>query len=108
MRIALIAIADAGAAGGTLLAGRSIARHQTEFALALGCEKVVLFGDGSTADATALRHAAEKAGAQVQVVPGVRYLPATVRGDDQPIRALPMRIRGSAGAADRESRLHAG
>jgi len=83
VRIALIAIADAGAAGGTLLAGRSIARHQTEFALALGCEKVVLFGDGSTADATALRHAAEKAGAQVQVVPGVRYLPATVRGDDQ-------------------------
>jgi hypothetical protein len=66
-----------------LLAGRSIARHQTEFALALGCEKVVLFGDGSSAEASALRHAAERADAQVQVVSGVRYLPAAVRGDDQ-------------------------
>lgn len=85
MRIALIAIGEMGAAGGAgaLLAGRSIARHQIEFALALGCEKVILFGDGANPEAIGLRHAAERAGAQVQVVSGVRALPASVRGDDQ-------------------------
>jgi hypothetical protein len=85
VRIALIAIGDAGAGEGgkALLAGRTIARQQTDFALALGCEKIVLFGDGTSAEAIGLRHAAEKARAQVQVIPGVRYLPATVRGDDQ-------------------------
>ena len=85
MRIALIAIGEMGAAGGAgaLLAGRSIARHQIEFALALGCDKVILFGDGANPEAIGLRHAGERAGAQVQVVSGVRALPASVRGDDQ-------------------------
>lgn len=85
MRIALIAIGDTSAAGveRPLLAGRTIARHQTDFAVALACEKVILFGDGANPQAIELRHAAERAGAQVQVVQGVRYLPAAVRGDDQ-------------------------
>jgi hypothetical protein len=85
VRIALIAIGEMAAAGGAaaLLAGRSIARHQIDFGLALGCEKVILFGDGSSPEAIGLRHAAERAGAQVQVVSGVRALPASVRGDDQ-------------------------
>jgi hypothetical protein len=84
VRIALITVgeATADAAGPGLLAGRSLARHQLEFALAEGCGKVILFGHGASGEAIALRHAAEAAGAQVQVVRGVRDLPAAVRGDD--------------------------
>jgi hypothetical protein len=84
VRIALITVGEAAAeaAGPGLLAGRTLARHQLEFAFALGCEKVVLFGHGASGEAIALRHAAEAAGAQVQVVRGVRDLPAAVRGDD--------------------------
>ena len=83
MRIALIATGDGASAGeGGLLAGRSLARHQLDFALALGCEKVILFGHGASEEAIALRHAAEAGGAQVGVVRGVRDLPAAVRGDD--------------------------
>ena len=83
MRIALIATGDSASAGeGGLLAGRSLARHQLDFALALACEKVILFGHGASEEAIALRHAAEAGGAQVGVVRGVRDLPAAVRGDD--------------------------
>ena len=83
MRIALIATGDGASAGeGGLLAGRSLARHQLDFALALACEKVILFGHGASEEAIALRHAAEAGGAQVGVVRGVRDLQAAVRGDD--------------------------
>jgi hypothetical protein len=84
VRIGLIAIGDAGDAAETgTLAGRSLARHQLDFALAQGCEKVIVHGHGASKDAIELRHAAEAAGAQFQVVRGVRDLPAAVRGDDQ-------------------------
>ena len=83
MRIGLIAIGDAIDAAETgRLAGRSLARHQLDFALAQGCRKVILHGHGASHDAIELRHAAEAAGAQFQVVRGVRDLPAAVRGDD--------------------------
>jgi len=83
VRIALIATGDSASAGeGGLLAGRSLARHQLDFALALACEKVILFGHGASEEAIALRHAAEAGGAQVGVVRGVRDLPAAVRRDD--------------------------
>jgi hypothetical protein len=83
VRIGLIATGDAtdGAETGTL-AGRSLARHQLDFALAQGCEKIILHGHGASKDAIDLRHGAEAAGAQFQVVRGVRDLPAAVRGDD--------------------------
>jgi len=84
VRIGLIALGDAGeAAAAGLLAGRSLARHQLDFALALACEKIILLGHGASAEAIGLRHAAEAAGAQCQVARGVRDLPAAVRGDDQ-------------------------
>lgn len=85
MRIGLIAIGEAveaTAAPGTL-AGRSLSRHQLDFALAQGCRKIILHGHGASQDAIELRHAAEAAGVQFQIVRGVRDLPATVRGDDQ-------------------------
>jgi hypothetical protein len=84
VRVALITVGETGAdgAGPGLLAGRTLARHQLDFALAQGCGKVILFGHGASGEAIALRHAAEAAGAQVQVVRGVRDMPAAVRGDD--------------------------
>lgn len=86
VKIALIATVDR--AGGddaelVAVAGMPIARHQLDFALALGCERVLCFGYGAAAEAIALRHAAESRGAQFQVVRNVRDLPAAVRGDDQ-------------------------
>jgi len=84
MRVGLIAIGDAIEAAATgKLAGRSLARHQLDFALAQGCEKIVLLGHGASKEAIELRQAAEAGGAQCQVARGVRDLPAMVRGDDQ-------------------------
>ncbi|MGZ3196381.1 MAG: hypothetical protein ACXWI4_01720 [Croceibacterium sp.] len=83
MRIGLIAVGEAGAQAETgALAGRTLARHQLDFALAQGCEKIIALGYGASKDALELRHAVEAAGAQFQVVRGVRDLPAAVRGDD--------------------------
>jgi hypothetical protein len=85
LRIVLITVGEAAgdAAAPGRLAGKTLAHHQLDFAVAQGCEKVILFGHGASAEAIALRHAAEAAGAQVQVVRGVRDLPAAVRGDDR-------------------------
>jgi hypothetical protein len=85
VRIALIAIADrlGGEGEPTTVAGRPIARHQLDFALAQGCGKILCLGSGAAPEVIALRHAAEAGGAQFQVVRGVRDLPAAVRGDDQ-------------------------
>ena len=84
MRIGLIAIGDAvDTAQASTLVGRSLARHQLDFALAQGCEKIILHGHGASKDAIELRHATEAASAQFQVVRGVRDLPAAVRGDDR-------------------------
>jgi len=84
VRIGLIAIGDAvDAAETATLAGRKLARHELDFALALGCEKIILHGNGASVDAIELRHAAEARKAHFQVVRGVRDLPAAVRGDDQ-------------------------
>jgi hypothetical protein len=84
VRIGLIAIGDAGdAAERGSLAGRWLARQQVVLGVALGCVLVLVVGHGASKDAIELRHAAEAAGAQFQVVRGVRDLPAAVRGDDQ-------------------------
>jgi len=85
VRIALIPMADRGASDGAQparVAGKTVARHQLDFALALGCTKVLCLGNGATPDAVALRHAAEAGGANFQAVRGVRELPAAVRGND--------------------------
>ncbi|MXO59591.1 hypothetical protein GRI89_08555 [Altererythrobacter salegens] len=86
MRIALIATDDAGydpAREPAVLGGRSLSLHQLDFALGQGCEKILCLGHGASPEAIALRHAAERAGAQFQVLRGARDLPAAVRGDDQ-------------------------
>ncbi|HSQ94955.1 MAG TPA: hypothetical protein VLM18_02485 [Croceibacterium sp.] len=83
MRIGLIAVGDTGAQVETgALAGRTLARHQLDFALAQGCERIIALGYGASKEAVELRRAVEAAGAQFQVVRGVRDLSAAVRGDD--------------------------
>ena len=86
MRIALIATADRGSGEGVepaIIAGKSIARHQLDFALALRCEKVLSIGHGAAPESIGLRQAAEAHGAHFQVIRGSRDLPAAIRGDDQ-------------------------
>lgn len=86
MRIALIATDDAGYAPDgepAELGGRALPLHQLDFALGQGCGKILFLGHGTSAEATALREAAERAGAQFQVLRGPRDLPAAVRGEDE-------------------------
>jgi hypothetical protein len=85
VHIALIATDDAGydpAHEPAMLGGRPLSLHQLDFALGQGCEKVLCLGHGASPEAIALRQAAERAGAQFQVLRGARDLPAAVRGDD--------------------------
>ena len=86
MRIALIATNDAGYEPDrdpAELGGRALSLHQLDFALGQGCGKILFLGHGTSREATALREAAERAGAQFQVLRGARDLPATVRGEDE-------------------------
>ena len=72
MRIALIATPDREAgdsAEPAMLAGKSIARHQLDFALALGCRSVICLGHGAASETISLRHAAEASGAATQTSP---------------------------------------
>jgi hypothetical protein len=86
VRVALIATDEAGY--GTdrepaELGGRALILHQLDFALGQGCGKILFLGHPSGPEALALREAAERAGAQFQVLRGPRDLPATVRGEDE-------------------------
>jgi hypothetical protein len=86
VRIALIAADEAGYGPDrepAELGGRPLVLHQLDFALGQGCGKILFLGHGGGPDALALRHAAERAGAQFQVLRGPRDVPATVRGDDE-------------------------
>jgi hypothetical protein len=86
VRIALIATDDAGYEPDrepARLGGRAVSLHQLDFALGQGCKKVLCLGHGAAPEAIALRHAAESAGAQFQVLRGARDLPAAVRGEDE-------------------------
>lgn len=64
MRVALISIASGASAR---IGGRSIAQRQVDFALALGCERIICLGNGALPEAIALRHDAEDGGAKFQV-----------------------------------------
>jgi len=93
VRVALISMAGqprAAAHGAPLaLAGKSLARRQLEFALAAGCEGMIVLGDGGSAEAIALRHAAEGAGARFQAIRDSHGLLGTVRADDELLALAP-------------------
>jgi hypothetical protein len=65
------------------LAGKSVARRQLEFALAAGCDRVIAFGDGASAEAVALRHATEARGARFLCVGDAHGLLGAVPAGDE-------------------------
>ena len=93
MRAALISIAgqprNADSSAPLALAGKSLARRQLDFALAAGCESVIALGDGASAEAIALRHAAEAAGARFQAIRDSHGLLGAVRADDELLALAP-------------------
>lgn len=86
MRTALISLAGqprtASGDAPLVLAGKTIARRQLDFALAAGCEAVIVLGDGAAAEAIAMRHAAESEGARFQAIRDGHGLLRAVRADD--------------------------
>ena len=102
MRAALISMtgqpraADGGAP--LALAGKSLARRQLDFALAAGCESVIVLGDGGSAEAIALRHAAEAAGARFLAIREGHGLLGAVRADDELLALAPGLLPEAAAA----------
>ena len=93
MRAALISMAgqprDAAGTAPLVLAGKTLARRQLDFALAAGCESVIALGDGASPEAIALRHAAEAGGARFQAVRDSHGLLGAVRADDELLALAP-------------------
>lgn len=89
MRVALLStidsVADAGGdpRGFLIIAGRTLARHQLDCALALGCEKIACQGIGFPQELLDLQHQAEKSGAQFQVISGPRALSGMITAADE-------------------------
>ena len=71
------------------VAGKSLAQRQLDFALAAGCESVIALGDGGSAEAIALRHAAEAAGARFQAIRDSHGLLGAVRAEDELLALAP-------------------
>ena len=67
MRAALIILPDTEA-DPFEVAGRTIARHQLEFALETGCKTIIMQGNGASPQALALRNRAEAAHARVAII----------------------------------------
>lgn len=87
MRAALISTdgqprGDAGR-GPLVLAGKTLARRQLDFAIAGGCQRIIALGDGSAPEAVSLRHAAEDAGASFQAIRDSHGLLGAVRAVDE-------------------------
>lgn len=89
MRIALISLqataddAPDVALGALALGGLSIAERQLDFALALGCERVVCVAEGLDPRVLALQHRTEAAGAQFNLIAGARWLLGLVHANDE-------------------------
>jgi hypothetical protein len=82
------------------LAGKTLARRQLDFALALGCESVIALGDGAAPEAIALRHAAEAAGARFQAIRDSHGLLGAVRADDELLALAPGLLPEAADALE--------
>lgn len=89
MRVALISLFErlagdrAGPLGLRRIGGRSIARHQIDLALAMGCERVICLSEAMHDGLPALQQVAEKAGARFHVVRGSRPLSGLVTSADE-------------------------
>lgn len=93
MRVALISIAgqprDAARHAPLAVAGKTLARRQLDFVLAAACERVIALGDGTSAEAIALRHVAEGAGARFDVVRDSHGVLGAVRATDELLALSP-------------------
>jgi hypothetical protein len=103
VRVALISVLDqregAEPPGLQTFAGRSIARHQVDTALALGCERIVCVADGAGPAVVALQRAAERAGAQFNAVGHHRALAGLARAVDEVLVFTPGLIPDTAAIA---------
>ncbi len=81
MRIALISMTGEGD-GELRLAGRSIALHQLQVAVALACERVICLADRPGPELAALQREAERRGATFHAVTHHRALSGLVRAAD--------------------------
>src|SRR5688500_14417860 len=83
-----------------MLAGKTLAHRQLDFALASGCESVIALGDGGSADAIGLRHAAEAAGARFQSIRDGHGLLGAIRAEDELLALAPGLLPEAAEAVD--------
>lgn len=97
MRSALITIAGQPP---VTLAGKTLAHRQLDFALAAGCESVIALGDGGSAEAIGLRHAAEAAGARFQAIRDGHGLLGAVHAEDELLALAPGLLPEAAEAID--------
>lgn len=93
MRCALISIIGQPRDGGDrvplAVAGKTLARRQLDFALAAGCESIIVIGDGAAPEAIGLRHEAEAAGARFVAIRDSHGLLGAVRAADQLLVLVP-------------------
>lgn len=83
-----------------MLAGKTLAHRQLDFALAAGCESVIALGDGGSAEAIGLRHAAEAAGARFQAIRDSHGLLGAVHAEDELLALAPGLLPEAAEAID--------
>lgn len=104
MRAALISLAgqphDAATRLPLTIGGKTVAGRQLEFAIAAGCTKLILLGDGAARPAIALSHAAERCALPVQTVANVRGLLGSVKSADELLVLAPGLLPDSAAAIE--------
>jgi hypothetical protein len=87
VRAALISIAaqprDAASGVQVCIGGKPLAERQLAFALSAGAERIILLGQKDGAEAEALRHLAERAGAKVQQVETAHGLLGIIGATDE-------------------------
>jgi hypothetical protein len=83
-----------------VLAGKTLARRQLDFALAAGCGCVIALGDGGSPEAIALRHAAEAAGARFQAIRDSHGLLGAVHAEDELLALAPGLLPEAAAALE--------
>ncbi len=81
-RAALITLPLAGEGPMPAIAGKSIAHRQLLFAREAGCETVIAFGGGGSADAIDLRHAAENMGMKYRAISNSLALPGIIADEE--------------------------
>ena len=83
MRAVLISLPLPGEGELPRIGGKTIAERQILFARQCDCEQVIAYGGGTTADAIALRHAAEAAGMRYRMVSNTHAVDGAIEVRDE-------------------------